>query len=236
VSNIQANFYPVWVYLWELIALSYPADSADTAPYPYYDRWCDDWNVSTEGSTTDMARSFAATAWLAARTSLAGQSWRSANASISGTEVPRQPGRPITLTVNVPGAALETARITWEAEAREPVFSGATYTFIPQSDPGVHWVEAEIHWPDGRRAFATGAVTVSTSAPPELTSPHRTPTGGLSFTLAGAPLRDYVIQVSADLAAWEPMITVTLPANGLLSVTVPQTTSPSRFYRALLSQ
>ena len=60
-----SGFLPVWTYGWELSALVYPSDDIDTATYPYYDRWCDDWNVSTEGSTTDSSRSFAATAWLA---------------------------------------------------------------------------------------------------------------------------------------------------------------------------
>jgi len=131
ISNITANFQPVWVYGWELGALSYPADSADTAPYAYYDRWCDDWNVSTEGSTTDTARSFAALAWLAAQTAVAGQSWTFTNATILAPQMPMLTGQPVTLTLNVADTNLSTAKVVWEANGQEPVFGGQTYTFSP---------------------------------------------------------------------------------------------------------
>src|SRR5881397_2853609 len=74
--------HTLWFYGSELSALPYPSDYTDTGPYAYYDRWCDDWNVSTEGSTTDTARSLAGIAWLGAQTSLADQPWRWTNATI----------------------------------------------------------------------------------------------------------------------------------------------------------
>jgi len=57
-------------------------DGAQTAPYPLYDRWADFFNVTTEASTTDTARSLAVTAWLAGQTSLATQPRRFTNATI----------------------------------------------------------------------------------------------------------------------------------------------------------
>jgi hypothetical protein len=127
IANIIAAFQPTYTYGYELNALTYPADSADTAPYPYYDRWCDDWNVSTEGSTTDMGRSFAAAAWLAARTLLAGQSWSFTNAVIVTPRAATLPGQPVTLTLNVADPNLSSTRIIWEASNQEPVFGGQSY-------------------------------------------------------------------------------------------------------------
>src|ERR1051325_10113665 len=111
VSNLTGEFYTTWIYQAELGALPYPSDYADTAPYGYYDRWCDDWNVSTEGSTTDTARSFAAIAWLAARTSLASQPWRSTNATINVPSTARLPGLPISVTINLADISQPPVRI-----------------------------------------------------------------------------------------------------------------------------
>jgi hypothetical protein len=234
ISNIQPGFYSTWVYGWELGALSYPSDGANTAPYPFYDRWCDDWNVSTEGSTTDTARGFAAFAWLAARTSLAGQSWSSTNATIHTPATACLPGQPMSVTLSVADTNLSTARILWEASGQEPTFGGLSYTFSPGSQAGVYWVEAEVQWPDGRRAFATNSVTISTNAPPMFSQPQKSAGGGFSFTLTGAPQATYVIQVSTNLVTWNPLATNTVPSNGVLTITDPQASSFSRrYYRAL---
>jgi hypothetical protein len=75
---------------------------------------------------------------------------------------------------------------------------------------------------------------VSTNAPPQLSNPQRLAGGGFSFMLAGTPLATYVIQVSTNLAAWNPITTNTLPANGVLTITDPQANSfARRYYRAL---
>jgi hypothetical protein len=234
VSNIITGFLPLWTYGWELSALVYPADSIDTAPYPYYDRWCDDWNVSTEGSTTDSARSFAATAWLAAQTSLAGQPWRSTPASISVPATAILPGRPVTVTLNVTDTDLSATRIVWEASGQEPAFGGQTYTFSPGPNAGPYWIEAEVQWSDGRRAFATNAIAVGSIAPPELSNPQILSGGGFAFTLTGVPFKTYVTQTSTDLTTWSPITTNALPANGSATITDPQAVSFSqRYYRAL---
>jgi hypothetical protein len=236
IANIIAAFQPTYTYGYELNALTYPADSAATAPYPYYDRWCDDWDVSTEGSTTDMGRSFAATAWLAARTSLAGQTWSHTNAAIVTPAGATLPGQPVTLTLNVAEPNLNSTRIVWEASGQEPAFGTQSYTFNP-GQAGSYWVEAEVQWPDGRRAFATNAIVVSTNAPPELTQPQLASGGGFSFVLAGAPLATFVIQASSDLKTWTPIATNSLSGSGAIAITDPQAASFSRrYYRAVQTQ
>ncbi len=236
ISNITADFKPVWTYQRELSALTYPYDYADTAPYAYYDRWCDDWNTSTEGSTTEMARGFGATAWLAARTSLATQPWRSTGASITGPAGSMLLGQPVTVTLNAAGTNLGSARIVWEARGQEPAFDGPTHSFTPGPDSGSFWVEAEAQWPDGRRAFAANWVSVSADAPPELLSPQTLAGGNFSFTLAGKPLATYVTQASTDLVNWAAIATNTLPANGQVSISDSQSGPGSpRYYRAVLA-
>jgi hypothetical protein len=235
ISNITPGFQPVWIYGWELTGLVFPSDNIDTAPYPYYDRWCDDWNVSTEGSTTDTARSFAATAWLAGQTSLATQPWRSTNATIIAPTSARLPGLPLTVSLNVADPNLATARFIWEAQGQEPSFGGLSYTFTPATQ-SVYWVEAEVQWPDGRRAFATNFVTISTNAPPQLVTPQKI-SGAFSFLLAGRPSATYIIQVSTNLANWISLSTNTLPPNGQVTITDTQAASYSgRYYRAFQTQ
>src|SRR4029077_12477207 len=98
---------------------------------------------------------------------------------------------------------------------------------------GPYWIEAEVQWPDGRRAFATNFVTVSTNAPPQLSNPHKI-AGGFSFTLAGTPSATYIIQVSTNLTTWTSLSTNTLSSSGALAINDSQAASFSRrFYRAL---
>jgi hypothetical protein len=231
ISNITQQFMPTWVYQWELQALVYPGDYLDTAPYPYYDRWCDDWNVSTEDSTTDTARSFITAAWLAARTSLASQPWRFTNASISIPASPALAGQPVTVTLQVADTNLSAAKIVWEAAGQEPAFGSQTYTLTPGLSNAVYWVEAEVQWPDGRRAFATNSITASTTAPPQLSNPHKSGSA-FSFTLAGTPSGTYFVQASTNLTSWQTIATNTLSTNGTVIVTDNQSLS-RRFYRAL---
>lgn len=180
ISNMQEGFVWTFTYGYELTPLCFPSDGAQTAPYPIYDRWCDFFNVTTEASTTDTARSFAVAAWLAAQTSLGGQSWRWTNATIVVPPGPRQAGQPLTVALQVADTNLSEARIVWEALDQEPTFGGSSYTFTPGLQEGPCWIEAEVQWPDGRRAFATNFVIVSTNAPPWLSGPVRS-AGGFTF-------------------------------------------------------
>jgi hypothetical protein len=236
IGNIQDGFYPTWTYGWELSSLCFPSDGASTAPYPFYDRWSDAWNVSTEASTANSVRSFAVTAWLAAQTSLAGQPWRSTNANIVTPSYASALGQPITVTLQVADPDLSQARIVWEARNQEPNFGGVNYTFTPLLHEGQHWIEAEVQWPDGRRAFASNSVTVTSiaNAPAVLSNPRRLAGGSFSFQLSGVPQAAYVVQASTNLTAWGPVATNVLPASGVLEITDPQATAFSRrYYRAV---
>jgi len=233
-GNISKEFLGTWFYGSELSTLMYPSDYDDNAPYAPYDRWCDDWNVSTEGSTTDTVRAFASSIWLAAQTSLATQPWRWTNATINTPIASKLPGQHVTVTLSVADTNLNGTRIVWEAQGQEPAFGNQTYTFTAGPAEGRYWVEAEVSWPDGRRAFATNSVMVSTKAPPELSGSRRLAGGGFSFLLTGAPLATYVIQVSTNLANWNPVATNAVPPSGLLSITDSNAAAfPARYYRAL---
>jgi hypothetical protein len=231
ISNLQEGFVWTWTYGWELSPLNYPSDGADTAPYPIYDRWCDFFNVTTEASTTDTARSFAVTAWLAAQTSLAMQPWHFTNATILAPASTKLPGQPVTISLQVADTNLTGAKIVWEGLGQDPTFGGTNYTFTPAMQEGPAWVEAEVQWPDGRRAFATNSIAVSTNAPPWLSAPISSGTG-FSFTLAGAPQGTYVIQTSTNMYDWQPISTNILPLNGLLPIGDVEVFS-RRYYRAV---
>lgn len=233
ISNMQEGFVWTFQYGYELTPLCFPTDGAQTAPYPIYDRWCDFFNVSTEASTTDTARSFAVAAWLAAQTSLATQPWRSTNATITAPVAIKLPGQPVTVTLQVADTNLNGAKIVWEGLGQDPAFGGLTHTFATPNQEGPSWVEAEVQWPDGRRAFATNSIAVSTNAPPFLTVPNLS-SGGFSFTLTGAPQATYVIEASTNFTDWAPVATNTLPSNGLLQIGDPLGSAfPTRYYRAV---
>ena len=233
ISNMQEGFVWTWTYGYELSPLNFPSDGAQTAPYPIYDRWADFFNVTTEASTTDTARSFAVSAWLAAQTSLANQHWRSTNATIIAPANPKLPGQPLTLALQVADTNLTGAKIVWEGLGQDPTFGGLSYTFTPTLQEGPAWVEAEVQWPDGRRAFATNSVIISTNAPPLLTAPSSAG-AGFSFMLAGAPQGTYVIQASTNFSNWQSIGTNTLPVNGLMQIGDPLGNGFSqRYYRAI---
>ena len=144
------------------------------------------------------------------------------------------PGQPVTVTLQVADTNLSGARIIWETLDQEPVFGGLNYTFTPVLQDGPYWVEAEVQWPDGRRAFAVNSVIVSTNAPPQLGHAGSLAGGGFFFQLAGAPQATYVIQASTNLAAWVPVTTNTLPAGGVWQIADPQAAAFSRrYYRAV---
>ncbi len=151
VGNIVGSFQYQDNYKQELNSLDFPDDDAPTAPYPLYDRWGDSWNVYAEFVHLDQARSLASLAFLATLTDKKSQAWRSATATIV---VPQEIeiGKPTTVTVQA-SVDLNGARVVWEARDQEPGF-GSQYSITPRSS-GNYWIEAEIQWPDGRRAFAS---------------------------------------------------------------------------------
>jgi len=150
IGNIQSGFSYLDLYQGSLTALTFPSDNAAYAPHPFYDRWADSWNVSTEYVTFLQARSLATYGFLAAQTSLKTQAWRSAQAQI--VIPPGTLSGPITFSLQAEGLDLSDARIVWETRDGEP-YLGKTYTFTPKNN-GRQWIEAEAQLPDGRRVFA----------------------------------------------------------------------------------
>jgi hypothetical protein len=233
ISNMQEGFVWTWTYGYELTPLCYPPDGAQSAPYPIYDRWADFFNVTTEASTTDTARSFAVSAWLAAQTALTNQSWQSANATIAAPTNGAFAGQPLTISLQVADTNLDGAKIVWEGLGQDPAFDGVNHTITAPSQVGSYWVEAEVQWPDGRREFATNSIMISANVQSALSAPSWSG-DGFSFALTGAPSVTYVIQASTNFFDWDPISTNTLPENGLMQIADPLGTVYSqRFYRAL---
>jgi hypothetical protein len=160
-GNIQSNFDYLQNYGLTLSQLSFPGDNLATGAYPFYDRWSDTWNVTTEFITVNQARSMLSTALLAGKTASATKAWTAKAATIVVPTTVVPVAAPVTLSVSVPGVDLAGARIVWEAREQEPAF-GTTYTISPKSN-GEQWVEVEITWTDGRRAF--GSATFNADSP-----------------------------------------------------------------------
>ncbi|HLH54528.1 MAG TPA: glycoside hydrolase family 9 protein [Verrucomicrobiae bacterium] len=150
LGNIQAGFGWNTTYQQELDKLSFPSDGADQAPYPFYDRWGDAFNLSQEFVIVNQARALGYTAWLMAMTPLKDQKWKAAAARITGWN--ERSNNPIRLELAAAGVDLSAARIVWEAQNMEP-FLGAVWT-LPAGKRIPDWIEAEAQLPDGRRIFA----------------------------------------------------------------------------------
>ncbi len=154
-GNIQSNFDYLHNYGLTLNQLSFPGDNLATGAYPFYDRWSDTWNVTTEFITVNQARGMLSTSLLAGQTSSAAKAWTAKTAQIVVPTATVPLDQPVTLSVNVPGVDLAGARVVWEARDQEPAF-GNTYTISPKSN-GAQWVEVEVTWIDGRRAFGVAS-------------------------------------------------------------------------------
>jgi len=173
LGNIQNGFVWVNTYGTELAALCYPSDSAETSPTPFYDRWGDAFNTTTEFVVLDQARGLGVVAHLAALTSLRTQAWTSGAAQISAPASVVPVGEPVTISLQS-GLDLSGARIVWEGRDQEPVCS-SNFIFTPKNN-GAQWVEAEVQWPDGRRVFATANFTAN--SPNVVWVDDSVPTGG----------------------------------------------------------
>jgi Glycosyl hydrolase family 9/Cellulase N-terminal ig-like domain len=153
LGNIQQGSYWVETYKSELAEVTFPADSANSAPYPMYDRWADAFNVMTEFVVSRQSAKMVATAsWLMAMTHLKTQAWNSATAQITGIPSQNPVDQPVTARLSVRGLDLSKARIVWEALGQEPQI-GSTFSFTP-ANIGNNWVEVEAQLPDGRRVVA----------------------------------------------------------------------------------
>jgi len=177
----------------ELRSLAYPPDVKTSGGYHLYDRWCDTWNVNTEAVVVDQAKGLGCLAYLMARSPLASQSWNSSPAQITGLPAQGAVSQAVTATVNVPGMDLTNSSCVWESKGQEPHF-GRTFTFAP-STSGSQWVEVEVVWPDGRRAFAqtayqvgggTALPTVTVTASDASASETGPNNGAFTFTRTGS--------------------------------------------------
>ncbi len=150
LGNIQAGLGWLFTYRDEPEKYSFPPDGADTAPYPFYDRWSDAFNLSQEFVILNQARALGYLAWLMAQTPLKSQPWRAAKGVIR--ETLSKSGTPGAgdLELSSPDLDLSNARVVWEAEGQDPVFGAK---FRPQKAAPA-WVEAEAQLSDGRRVFA----------------------------------------------------------------------------------
>jgi hypothetical protein len=150
LGNIQAGFGWNSLYQQELDKLSFPSDGSTDAPYPFYDRWGDAFNLTQEFVAVNQARALGCCAWLMAQTSLKQQPWKAAKGRILGWK----PGTgSMVLSLSASDLNLGNARIVWEAEGREPILASTLAISGTATPP--HWIEAEAQLPDGRRVFAT---------------------------------------------------------------------------------
>lgn len=150
LGSLQTGPVYTGTYGTDLAGVSFPKDDASN-PTPFYDRWTDTNNVTTEFVNTDQARALGGAVFLAALTSTRTQSWKSAVANIEGVPATVSAGVPFTVSVSVAGLPLDDARIIWEASGQQPSVA-STYTFTPQGQ-GAQWIEVEVQLPDGRRAI-----------------------------------------------------------------------------------
>jgi hypothetical protein len=159
VGNVQGTFSSLWTYPNNaLTALTYPQDGGANQ-YPFYDRWGDSWNVTTEFVILNQARSLGSLAFLAAQTSLKTQPWKSVLGQIAVTPVDPTTGS-VQFSLTAPGVDLTGAKIVWETRDADPIM-GQTFTFTPKVNDN-QWVEAEATLADGRRIFATNSFTGTT--------------------------------------------------------------------------
>ncbi|MGZ4962060.1 MAG: glycoside hydrolase family 9 protein, partial [Limisphaerales bacterium] len=145
IANVQDGFMYLDAYKKEPTTLTCPTDWDEKNPYPFYDRWSDAFNTSTEFVTVNLARSLAATAFLMARSSIAKQTWRSADGTI-------QTDKNGVSQLVVDGMDLKQARCVWEDDLDDEAIQPAAEPF--HSSGSTKWMEAEAWWPDGRRAVA----------------------------------------------------------------------------------
>jgi hypothetical protein len=157
IGNIQAGFMYLDLYGTELGRLCFPPDWSAEAPYPFYDRWGDSYNTTTEFVVPDLSRSLATAALWMARSAFAGEPSRVKTGQITGVPDVLPPGLPAVATMEIPGEDLKDALIVWEARDHQPAF-GHAFTFAPKTQ-GDQWIEAEAVLPDGQRFFAMASFT-----------------------------------------------------------------------------
>jgi len=165
LGEMQTGLPYLNTYGSSLDKLAYPSDGAATNPHPFYDRWSDTYNLTTEATIVNQSRALATTAFLAGQNNGQIQSWNSAAAEINVPAGYVATNTPTTLTLQS-SLDLTGAQIVWEVQDQGAIMGGTTCTFTSPT-AGIQWVEAEIQWIDGRRAFAAANIsTYSPTGPP----------------------------------------------------------------------
>ncbi len=219
IGNVQQSFPPLTFpnYGSELEEVTFPSDNATTAPYPFYDRWGDTWNVTTEMITLNLARDLVSHAWLSTLTSTKSQAYTAQAGTIA---LPAQitSGSPVTATFQPPsGMDVSGARVVWETAGQSPAY-GTTFTFTP-TNSAAFWVQAEAQWPDGRRSFAVynNMATVSVAASSGAVSRASQNNGTWTFTRTGNTSAALTVnlQFTGTAAQWSDFRTIqgSMPAT-----------------------
>jgi len=105
IGALQTGPTYVAPYGLALSEVVYPSDGG-SIPTPMYDRWTDTWNVTTEFTHVDQARSLASAAFLASLTSYAAQAWTYSTGQITGLPATVLEGTPVTASLQAPGMNL----------------------------------------------------------------------------------------------------------------------------------
>lgn len=130
------------------------------AEFPFYDRaGLDAYNVRAECVTASTAKILATYLFLMARTAEAARPWQTPQVAIVDAPESVRAGEPFTARLKLPeGLSLADATVLWEVPGSEPCcgpeFHGAV------GGEGMGRLEAEIVWPDGRRAFAVHKLVI----------------------------------------------------------------------------
>jgi hypothetical protein len=146
IGNIEDGFMYLDAYKKEPTTLTFPTDWDEKNPYPFYDRWADAFNTSTEFVTVNLGRSLAVAAFLMTKTPTANQTWRAADAKI---QTEKDGGAKFVVN----GLDLNQARCVWETDSGNHAIQPVSKEFLQAGS--AKWIEAEAWWPDGRRAFAS---------------------------------------------------------------------------------
>ncbi len=124
------------------------------ADFPFYDRAAlDAYNVRAEFVTASTAKILATYLFLMGRTAEANKKWKPVPVEIEGAPIAVKAGESFTARLKLPeGMTLDDATVIWEVPGAEPVAGPSFKGSVGGS--GAARLEAEIVWPDGRRAFA----------------------------------------------------------------------------------
>ena len=124
------------------------------ADFAFYDRaGMDAYNVRAEGVTAGLARMLAVELSLMAETAEVGRPWKPVGMTMLGVPDRLRVGEEITATLELPeGFSLDGTTVVWELAGAEPPVGASFHGTV--GSVGQNRLEAEVVWPDGRRAFA----------------------------------------------------------------------------------